>query len=151
MFQPSIKFIARSLTGGTIAFSCLSCEIHDPKAAPYPDLTFNSLEWKGDTTGCLHYRERASVAMAQNERFFRGKSAAFLFQFLGCPTYPYQAGRPMSTVQYTIECTEIPPSKVKLTDSAATSRILIYSAASAASIMFYMRQDTCTHVGIIEP
>lgn len=151
MFQTFIKLIVCSLTGGAIAFSCLSCETHNPKATPYPDLTFSSLEWKRDTTGCLHYRERTSVAMAQNEHFFRGKSSAFLFQFLGHPTYPYQSGRPTSTVQYTIECTETPPSKVKLTDSVANSRRLIYSAASAASIMFYMRQDTCTHVGIIEP
>lgn len=135
----------------TVPLICLSCGTHNGEAAPYPDRNFNASEWKKDSTGCTTYRERACVSITKNEGFFRGKSYDFLLNFLGPPTFLYQGVHPRNSLSYVVECTEVPMQLTGVRDKAKYSHKPKFSAANAATLVFYMRGDTCTSVGIVEP
>lgn len=146
MSQASLTII-NCLIGATI-LSFVGCESHDTKASPYPDRAFSESEWKKDSTGCLHYRERTYESLAKNEDFFRGKPIAYLVQLLGRPSVfsKGKANRASSTIYYVVDCTEIPTLKTKGFDEKP-----VYSNADATTLVFDIKKDTCTNVRIAVP
>lgn len=139
--------IINYLTGATI-LTFVSCENHNTEVFTYPDRAFIAAEWKQDSTGCLHYRERTYEGIAKNEGFFRGKPAEYLVQLLGRPSFfsKGKENKASSTIYYIVDCTEIPTLK---TEGFNTKPV--YSNADATTLVFDMRKDTCRNVRIAMP
>jgi len=126
-----------------------SCETPPSNAVTYPDRAFNGLEWKKDSTGCSTYRANTCVSITKNEGFFRGKTQAFLLQFLGSPTFPAQTGKSVNSMAYVIECTALATPGAAPT--AAPRATHASSPENAATLVFYLRNGVCTSVSIVEP
>ncbi|MBF9239844.1 hypothetical protein I2I05_20795 [Hymenobacter sp. BT683] len=134
----------------SLALASAGCERSHPVARPYPDPTFNAVQWRRDSTGCLGYRAQHYESLREQAPFFRGKPVSFLRRFLGPPQVITTLGSPTEVRYFYAAGCSTPPLGLPAQQESAFERAKL-TYRDVPVVVFELRADTCRRVRLMIP